>query len=49
MILCFFDPCSENLFMNVADLMVSEGYKDVGYEFVNIDVSTAGEEHLKIF
>ena len=35
----FFDPRSENLFMRMADLLVSEGYKDAGYEFVNIDVS----------
>lgn len=23
--------------MRIADLMVSEGYKDVGYEYVNVD------------
>lgn len=28
---------SEKLFMRMADLMVSEGYKDAGYEYVNID------------
>jgi Alpha galactosidase A len=28
---------SENLFRRTADLMVSEGYKDAGYEYVNID------------
>lgn len=42
-----FDPYSETLFMNVADLMVSEGYRDAGYEFVNIDVSSAGEKRSK--
>ncbi|XP_059164298.1 alpha-N-acetylgalactosaminidase-like isoform X2 [Physella acuta] len=32
------DNCiSERLYMKMADLMVSEGFKDVGYEFVNID------------
>jgi len=32
------DNCiSEKLFMKMADLMVSEGYKDAGYEYVNID------------
>ena len=25
--------------MDMADRLVDEGYKDVGYEFVNIDVS----------
>jgi Alpha galactosidase A len=28
---------SEKLFMQMADLMVSEGYKEAGYEYVNID------------
>lgn len=28
---------SEKLFMRMADLMVSEGYKDAGYEYVNMD------------
>jgi alpha-N-acetylgalactosaminidase len=32
------DNCiSENLYKTMADLMVSEGYKDAGYQFVNID------------
>ncbi|XP_050415027.1 alpha-galactosidase A isoform X2 [Patella vulgata] len=32
------DNCiSENLYMKMADLMVSEGFKDAGYQFVNID------------
>ncbi|XP_052795328.1 alpha-N-acetylgalactosaminidase-like isoform X2 [Mya arenaria] len=32
------DNCiSENLYMKMADLLVSEGYKDKGYEYVNID------------
>lgn len=32
------DNCiSERLYMKMADLMVSEGFKDAGYEFVNID------------
>jgi len=32
------DECiSENLFKNVADLIASEGYKDVGYEYIIID------------
>jgi hypothetical protein len=29
--------CSEKLYMEMADLLVSEGYKDVGYQYVNID------------
>jgi len=28
---------SEKLFMRMADLLVSEGYKDAGYEYVNMD------------
>lgn len=28
---------SEKLFKDVADLMVSEGYKDAGYEYLIID------------
>jgi len=28
---------SENLFMAMADRIVSDGYKDAGYEYVNID------------
>uniref|UniRef100_A0A182QQ15 Alpha-galactosidase n=1 Tax=Anopheles farauti TaxID=69004 RepID=A0A182QQ15_9DIPT len=32
------DECiSEKLFKRMADLMVSEGYRDAGYEYVNID------------
>uniref|UniRef100_A0A182T5G1 Alpha-galactosidase n=1 Tax=Anopheles maculatus TaxID=74869 RepID=A0A182T5G1_9DIPT len=32
------DECiSEQLFKRMADLMVSEGYRDAGYEYVNID------------
>ncbi|XP_053400322.1 alpha-N-acetylgalactosaminidase-like [Mercenaria mercenaria] len=32
------DNCiSEQLYMTMADLLVSEGYKDKGYEYVNID------------
>ncbi|XP_045203210.2 alpha-N-acetylgalactosaminidase-like isoform X2 [Mercenaria mercenaria] len=32
------DNCiSEKLYMTMADLMVSEGYKDAGYQYVNID------------
>ncbi|XP_072482834.1 alpha-galactosidase A [Notamacropus eugenii] len=37
---CIEDPencISEQLFMQMADLMVSEGWKDVGYEYVCID------------
>lgn len=29
--------CSENLFRTMADLVVSEGYADVGYKYVNVD------------
>ena len=29
--------CSEKLFRRMADLMVSEGYKDAGYQYVNMD------------
>ena len=36
---CFcFCFSSENLFMDMADRLVEDGYRDVGYEFVNIDV-----------
>lgn len=28
---------SENLFRTMSDLLVSEGYADVGYEYVNVD------------
>ena len=35
--LCFI--LSENLFMEMADRIAEDGFKDVGYEFVNIDVS----------
>ncbi|XP_041360053.1 alpha-galactosidase A-like isoform X2 [Gigantopelta aegis] len=32
------DHCiSENLYMKMADIMVSEGYRDLGYEYVTID------------
>lgn len=32
------DECiSERLFIEMADIMVKEGYKDAGYEYVNID------------
>ena len=30
---------SEKLFMEMADRIVEDGFKDVGYEFVSIDVS----------
>jgi len=30
---------SEKLFMDMADHMVSDGFKEAGYEYVNIDVS----------
>jgi hypothetical protein len=29
--------CSEQLFRTMADLMVSEGYLNLGYEYINID------------
>lgn len=29
--------CSEKLFKNMADLLVSEGYADVGYKMVSLD------------
>uniref|UniRef100_A0A0B7A7V6 Alpha-galactosidase n=1 Tax=Arion vulgaris TaxID=1028688 RepID=A0A0B7A7V6_9EUPU len=37
---CVNDPdncISEKLFMTMADMMVSEGYKDAGYQYINID------------
>lgn len=37
---CTNDPetcISENLYMDMADHLVSDGYKDVGYEYVNLD------------
>lgn len=42
-LICFFSlsffRClsSENLFRTMADLLISEGYADVGYEYVNVD------------
>lgn len=32
--------CSESLFMEMADHLAEDGFKDVGYQFVNIDVSS---------
>ena len=29
--------CSENLFKTMADHIVADGFKDAGYEYVNID------------
>ena len=29
--------CSERLFKQMADLIVSDGFQDVGYTYVNID------------
>ena len=38
---CMFFFCfvffSEKLYKTMADLLVSEGYKDKGYEYVNVD------------
>ena len=31
---------SEKLFIQMADHLVKDGYKDVGYEYVSIDVSS---------
>jgi hypothetical protein len=32
------DDCiSERLYMDMADIMASEGYLDAGYEYVNVD------------
>ena len=36
---------SEKLFMDMADRLVQDGYRDLGYEFVNIDVSTRARTH----
>lgn len=33
--ICF--HCSEHLFKTMADLVVSEGYAAVGYEYINVD------------
>lgn len=38
---------SEKLFMRMADLMISEGYKDAGYEYVNIDDCWIAKERDK--
>ncbi|XP_049541803.1 alpha-N-acetylgalactosaminidase [Anopheles darlingi] len=39
------DECiSERLFKRMADLLVSEGYRDAGYEYVNIDDCWMAEE-----
>lgn len=32
---------SEKLFMEMADRLVADGFKDLGYNFVNIDVCSA--------
>lgn len=38
MVTALFDfLCSERLFMQMADLLVSEGYAAAGYEFINVD------------
>jgi len=35
---CFFKyVISEKLYRDMADLLVSEGYRDLGYQYVNID------------
>ncbi|CAI7993971.1 Alpha-N-acetylgalactosaminidase [Geodia barretti] len=42
---CTTDPyncISEELYMEMADRLVDQGYKDLGYEFVNIDVHSRG-------
>ncbi len=31
--------CSEKLFMDMADRMAEDGFRDVGYEYISIDVS----------
>lgn len=36
---------SEKLFMQMADHLAADGFKDVGYQFINIDVS----EILRVF
>lgn len=36
---CLF-TCSEKLIFEMADRMAEDGFKDAGYEFVSIDVST---------
>ncbi|KAL4230660.1 hypothetical protein ACF0H5_011036 [Mactra antiquata] len=44
---CIKDPdncISEKLYLDMADLLVKEGYKDVGYEYVNIDDCWASKE-----
>lgn len=33
----WFSDFSENLFKTMADLVVSEGYASVGYEYINVD------------
>lgn len=35
--LTLFLDFSERLFRTMADLVVSEGYADVGYEYINVD------------
>lgn len=37
MVVFLYIYCSEQLFRTMADLLVSEGYADVGYEYVNVD------------
>ena len=34
----FFCTCSEKLFMQMADHLAGDGFKELGYEFINIDV-----------
>lgn len=38
-ILIFIVTHSENLYMQMADHLVSDGFKELGYQYVNIDVS----------
>lgn len=38
---------SEKLYMRMADLLVSEGYRDLGYKYVNIDDCWMAKERAK--
>ena len=38
-ICCIYYIFSEKLFMAMADHMVSDGFRDAGYEYISVDVS----------
>ena len=39
---------SENLFMDMADHLAADGFKDMGYQYVNIDVSSVWKDFTRV-